>query len=178
MPVSQSYNDPIHYNREGRIVLSGEWVGEYKPEPTRWNFAAEMDKVRDFKAGDMTIALKMDAVEGTPVFKNKELEQTISMNKPCIFPNTWYGGLTGVCYKFSQASHHIIPGDPKNSDPTYSGVQVLRDPGWLFKWVGCMMICFGIFTMFYLRPYFTYRPKVAPPVEDEPDVKKRKKKNK
>jgi hypothetical protein len=112
------------------------------------------------------------------VFKNAEVKQTISMNRPCTFPMTWYGPWMGVCYKFSQASHHIIPGDPKNSDPNYSGVQVLRDPGWLLKWVGCVMICFGIFTMFYLRPYFTYRPKAIalPPVEDEPDVKKRKKK--
>jgi hypothetical protein len=44
-------------------------------------------------------------------------------------------------------------------------VQVLRDPGWMLKWVGCLMICYGIFTMFYLRPYFSRT--------DEPAIKKR-----
>ena len=37
-----------------------------------------------------------------------------------------------------------------------SSVQILRDPGWLFKWIGSLVICAGIFTLFYLRP-----PRVA-----------------
>jgi hypothetical protein len=32
-------------------------------------------------------------------------------------------------------------------------VQILRDPGWLFKWLGSLLICLGIYTLFYLRPY-------------------------
>ncbi|HLX61946.1 MAG TPA: hypothetical protein VKX17_11755 [Planctomycetota bacterium] len=86
--------------------------------------------------------------------------QKISMNRPTTFPLTWYGPFTGWNYKFSQANHHLDFENPEKSDYTYSGVQVLRDPGWMPKWIGCIMICFGIFTMFYLRPYFN-RPKVA-----------------
>ena len=78
----------------------------------------------------------------------------IHMNSPTTFPATWWGPYTGLTYKFSQANHHMP------QDPNYSGVQILRDPGWLPKWVGCIMICFGIFTMFYLKPYFTRRPQV------------------
>ena len=77
--------------------------------------------------------------------------QQISMNNPCNFPNTLLAPYLGTSYKFSQAS-----ADP--SQPTYSGVQVLRDPGWMPKWVGAIMIVFGIFTMFYLKPYFRPRP--------------------
>jgi len=79
--------------------------------------------------------------------------QKISMNRPTTFPETWYGPWTGVNYKFSQAGMDA-------SMPDYSGVQVLRDPGWAPKWIGCIMICFGIFTMFYLKPYFHGRREV------------------
>jgi hypothetical protein len=180
VPVSQDYNDPIHYNKDHDIVLVGEWQGEYKREYNRYNEAEFMKKFVDFKAGGTSYSIGNDAVENV-IFKNKESEQSISMNRPTTFPQSWYGPWLGVCYKFSQASHHIIPGDPEHSDPTYSGVQVLRDPGWFFKWVGCIMINFGIFTMFYLRPYFN-RPKVVAPAAslaggpDSESLKKKKKK--
>ena len=58
----------------------------------------------------------------------------ISMNRPTTFPETWYGPWTGVNYKFSQAGMDADMLD-------YSGVQVLRDPGWAPKWIGCLMIC-------------------------------------
>jgi hypothetical protein len=82
---------------------------------------------------------------------NKQTHK-ISMNRPTTYPEVWYGPWLGTNYKFSQAGHDM----PRN--PEYSGVQVLRDPGWMPKWVGCLMICFGIFTMFYLKPYFNRRP--------------------
>jgi len=31
-------------------------------------------------------------------------------------------------------------------------VQILRDPGWSMKWIGSLLICLGIFMLFYLRP--------------------------
>lgn len=71
----------------------------------------------------------------------------IHMNNPTTYPVTWYGPWIGTSYKFSQASF------TQGSTET-SVVQVLRDPGWMPKWVGSLMICFGIFTMFYLKPYF------------------------
>lgn len=76
----------------------------------------------------------------------------ISMNNPTQYPVTWYGPWLGINYKFSQAGHNFP------NDPDYSGVQVLRDPGWLPEWLGSLLICLGIFTMFYLRPYFRRAP--------------------
>jgi hypothetical protein len=32
-------------------------------------------------------------------------------------------------------------------------VQILRDPGWFFKWIGSLLVVTGVFMMFYLRPY-------------------------
>jgi hypothetical protein len=29
----------------------------------------------------------------------------------------------------------------------------LRDPGWLLKWIGSLLIVAGVFMMFYLQPY-------------------------
>ncbi|HTL51709.1 MAG TPA: hypothetical protein VL860_03945 [Planctomycetota bacterium] len=75
---------------------------------------------------------------------------TIFMNHPANFPNTVLGAYSGTSYKFSQA-------DARPDDPSYSGVQILRDPGWSGKWIGALLICFGIFTMFYLKPYFSGR---------------------
>ncbi len=113
-------------------------------------------------ADSLSFMVKQVMIEKKDIERSDKLTQKISMNRPTTFPVSWWGPYLGTCYKFSQANHRIIPGDPRNSDPNYSGVQVLRDPGWLLKWVGCIMICFGIFTMFYLRPYFN-RPKVAAP---------------
>lgn len=68
------------------------------------------------------------------------------MNNPRNFPggplHTW----SGFTYKISQASWN-----PDNLDQ--SSVQILRDPGWSLKWVGCLLLCVGIFTLFYGRPH-------------------------
>ena len=32
-------------------------------------------------------------------------------------------------------------------------VQILRDPGWLLKWTGSLLVVTGVFMMFYLQPY-------------------------
>lgn len=82
----------------------------------------------------------------------------ISMNNPTTYPVTWYGPWLGINYKFSQAGHNFP------NDPDYSGVQVLRDPGWLAEWLGSLLICLGIFTMFYLKPY-TRRAAAAVPAK-------------
>ena len=68
------------------------------------------------------------------------------MNNPHNFPggplHTW----SGFTYKISQASWN-----PDNLDQ--SSVQILRDPGWSLKWIGCLLLCAGIFTLFYGRPH-------------------------
>ncbi len=68
-----------------------------------------------------------------------------SMNEPMNFPDALWRSWTGLTYKISQASWN-----PDNLQQ--SSVQILLDPGWLFKWTGSLMVCIGIFTMFYLRP--------------------------
>jgi hypothetical protein len=70
---------------------------------------------------------------------------TVEMNTPASYPPGWWGALTGLNYKFSQAGW-----DPNELDTTT--LQVLFDPGWSFKWMGSLLICGGIFIMFYLKP--------------------------
>src|SRR5438067_386737 len=68
------------------------------------------------------------------------------MNHPFSFPGNWWRTWTGLTYKISQASWN-----PENLDQ--STVQILRDPGWLLKWIGSLLVVIGVFMMFYLQPY-------------------------
>jgi hypothetical protein len=68
------------------------------------------------------------------------------MNHPFSFPGGWIHTWTGLTYKISQASWN-----PDNLNQ--SSVQILRDPGWLLKWIGSLLIVTGVFMMFYLQPY-------------------------
>ncbi len=68
------------------------------------------------------------------------------MNHPFSFPGGWWHTWTGLTYKMSQASWN-----PENLNQ--STVQILRDPGWLLKWIGSLLIVAGVFMMFYLQPY-------------------------
>ncbi|CAN5714769.1 hypothetical protein BH20VER1_BH20VER1_27470 [soil metagenome] len=43
-----------------------------------------------------------------------------------------------------------------------STIQILRDPGWLLKWVGSLLICLGIYFLFYVKSF--RRPATAKPV--------------
>jgi hypothetical protein len=68
------------------------------------------------------------------------------MNNPFSYPGTWRHTWTGQTFKISQASWN-----PENL--SQSTIQILRDPGWLFKWIGSLLVVAGVFMMFYLRPY-------------------------
>jgi hypothetical protein len=68
------------------------------------------------------------------------------MNHPFSYPGTWWRTWTGLTYKISQASWN-----PENLGQ--STVQILRDPGWLLKWIGSLLVVTGVFMMFYLQPY-------------------------
>ncbi|MGH8046492.1 MAG: cytochrome C biogenesis protein ResB [Chthoniobacterales bacterium] len=72
-------------------------------------------------------------------------EGVAQMNHPASWPGTAFSVTTGLNYKFSQASW--VP-----EDLNQTTLQVLYDPGWLFKWTGSLAIIIGIFIMFYLRP--------------------------
>jgi hypothetical protein len=80
---------------------------------------------------------------------NAEGESAIgscSMNHPFSYPSGWLRTWTGLTYKISQASWN-----PENLEQ--SSVQILRDPGWLLKWIGSLLVVIGVFMMFYLQPY-------------------------
>jgi hypothetical protein len=68
------------------------------------------------------------------------------MNNPFSFPGGWLHTWTGLTYKISQASWN-----PENLGQ--STEQILRDPGWLLKWIGSLLVVIGVFMMFYLQPY-------------------------
>lgn len=67
-----------------------------------------------------------------------------SMNQPANYPQALWRSLTGLTYKISQASWNP-------NDLSQSSVQILRDPGWLFKWTGSLILCAGLVTMFTMR---------------------------
>ncbi len=70
---------------------------------------------------------------------------TAKMNHPASWPGGPLALITGWNYKFSQAQWN-----PQDLGETT--LQVLYDPGWLLKWFGSLLICAGIFIMFYIRP--------------------------
>ena len=68
------------------------------------------------------------------------------MNNPFSYPNQWWRTWTGLTYKMSQASWN-----PDNLGQ--STIQILRDPGWLLKWIGSLLIVSGIFMLFYVKSF-------------------------
>ena len=102
------------------------------------NFEVERNEGNDSPAGFKSTIKVRDAAGNAAV-------GSCSMNEPMNFPDTFWRRWTGLTYKISQASWN--PDNLKQSS-----VQILLDPGWLFKWTGSLMVCIGIFTMFYLRP--------------------------
>jgi hypothetical protein len=76
------------------------------------------------------------------------------MNNPFSFPGESWRTWTGLTYKMSQASWN-----PDNLGQ--STIQILRDPGWLLKWIGSLLIVSGIFMLFYLKGF--RRPAASTP---------------
>jgi hypothetical protein len=68
------------------------------------------------------------------------------MNNPFSYPGESWRTWTGLTYKMSQASWN-----PDNLGQ--STIQILRDPGWLLKWVGSLLVVSGIFMLFYLKGF-------------------------
>ncbi len=71
-------------------------------------------------------------------------EDHAEMNYPATYPGGFWRSVIGLNYKFSQASWN-----PENLEE--STLQVLYDPGWPLKWIGSLMISFGIIIMFYFK---------------------------
>lgn len=79
--------------------------------------------------------------------KTKEtLPRKIWMNHPANYPEFIGAGWLGTTYKFSQSSWN-----PDHLGQTT--LQVIKDPGWSLKWIGSLIFCAGLFTLFYLKPY-------------------------
>jgi hypothetical protein len=92
------------------------------------------------------------------------------MNHPFSFPGSWWRTWSGQTFKMSQASWN-----PENLGQ--STIQILRDPGWLLKWIGSLLIVTGVFLLFYVkkfrRQYATAKTKpiVSPsPAQEERQV--------
>ena len=90
------------------------------------------------------------------------------MNHPFNFPDGIPYTFSGLTYKVSQASWN-----PENLDQ--SSVQILRDPGWSMKWIGSLLICAGIFMLFYLRPVPKHVTAAAAAASASVPAKKKKK---
>jgi hypothetical protein len=102
------------------------------------NFQVPRDPGTDTPANFISSVRFHDAKTG------EKIPGHIEMNHPASYPNEWWRGWIGNTYKFSQAGW-----DPDNINQTT--LQVLHDPGWLMKWTGSLLICVGIFTMFYWK---------------------------
>ncbi len=90
------------------------------------------------------------------------------MNNPFNHPGRWWNTWSGLTYKMSQASWN-----PDNLGQ--STVQILRDPGWMLKWIGSLLICAGIYMLFYMkqfrRPSASQSKRAAAPERaDEPQL--------
>jgi hypothetical protein len=68
------------------------------------------------------------------------------MNHPFSFPGSWRRTWSGQTFKMSQASWN-----PENLGQ--STIQILRDPGWLLKWIGSLLIVTGVFLLFYVKKF-------------------------
>ncbi len=102
-------------------------------------FEVERNEGNDQPAGFKSTLRVMDAEGRTDT-------GSCWMNNPHNFPGNWWNTFSGLTFKISQASWN-----PDNLNE--STVQILRDPGWLLKWIGSLLVCAGIFTLFYLRPH-------------------------
>jgi hypothetical protein len=126
---------------EGSKTVQASFGSRILPLPislTLKQFEVERNEGNDSPAGFTSTLEVRDAAGNSAV-------GACSMNEPMNFPDKFWRRWTGLTYKISQASWN--PDNLKQSS-----VQVLLDPGWFFKWTGSLMVCAGIFTMFYLRP--------------------------
>lgn len=87
----------------------------------------------------------------TDLQSGETVEDYCGMNTPAVFPTGSHRLVTGFTYKFSQASWNP-------EDLSESTVQVLRDPGWLMKWVGAVGILIGVYVIFFSNAYRSGRP--------------------
>jgi hypothetical protein len=56
-----------------------------------------------------------------------------------------------------------------------STIQILRDPGWLLKWIGSLLVVSGVFMLFYVKKFRRPIRSAAPRLEGDTSSSPRKK---
>lgn len=102
-----------------------------KDGETYLNFQPKDEEVKAYRS-------RLAVLEGG----EKVAEQTIEVNHPLTY--------RGV--KFYQSNY-------RKDDPTYSGIQVVKDPGLPLVWAGFIMISVGVAFCFYVKPRLLQRRK-------------------
>jgi ABC-type transport system involved in cytochrome c biogenesis permease subunit len=121
--------------RAGGSVVTHRFPAEGGGEPLRLpdgKSALTYELRTDVKA----YRSRLSILEG----ERQVLEKTIRVNDPLAF-----GG-----FMLYQANY-------RKEDPTYSGIQVVRDPGLSLAWLGLIALCAGVVFIYYIRPRWTGR---------------------
>jgi hypothetical protein len=139
IPIRQRTDSPGRTSPDGIIVAYG-WKTVSLPIGLELlNFEVKRNEGSDSPAGFKS-TLRVVTADGDTA------TGACWMNNPFSFPGNWWRTWSGLTYKISQASWN-----PENL--SQSTVQILRDPGWLLKWIGSLLVVIGVFMMFYLQPY-------------------------
>ena len=139
IPIRQRTDSPERTSPDGIMVAYG-WKTVSLPIGLELlNFEVKRNEGSDSPAGFKS-TLRVVTADGDSA------TGACWMNNPFSFPGRWWHTWSGLTYKISQASWN-----PENLGQ--SSVQILRDPGWLLKWIGSLLVVIGVFMMFYLQPY-------------------------
>ncbi len=139
IPIRQRTDSPGRTSPDGIMIAYG-WKTVSLPIALELlNFEVKRNEGSDSPAGFKS-TLRVVTADGDTA------TGACWMNNPFSFPGRWWHTWSGLTYKISQASWN-----PENLGQ--STVQILRDPGWLLKWIGSLLVVIGVFMMFYLQPY-------------------------
>ena len=161
-PAGPDLPDGVRVRLEQGTQVSEQWV------PAGWQISmpaspGEVQVAYGWKQIELPIALELlefevqrnEGSESPAGFKSTVRVMTPEgqtaqgqcwMNNPFSYPGEWWRTWTGLTYKMSQASWN-----PENLGQ--STIQILRDPGWLLKWIGSLLIVSGIFMLFYVKQF-------------------------
>ena len=140
------------------------WLQRHNPRHSRWtansasgpimvSFGIEMlplgysvkllDFERGVNPGRMGNASFASTVQLIDTSQSIDRTEKISMNHP----------LTHGKFTFYQSGFNQLPGGREAST-----LSVAYDPGRPLKYVGCLLICVGIFVIYYVRPFIGRKP--------------------
>ncbi len=159
--LQQHVPQSVHH-ADGPVQLEWSW-GRYALD-----FNVKLIDFRkvDYPGTSRAASFESDVQVQDPL-RGRNEKVTISMNYPME-----HGGVAwwpGSDWAFFQSSYQQSPGAVEESI-----FSVAYDPGYALNMFGSILVIFGIFTMFYLVPYFRPKrkrraavtPAVGPPPED------------